>query len=234
MRVRYLIPAAVLACVLVAAGCAAGVTESGSGSPATKTATTTTTKTDKVSCAYVDANDAVRPVEKPNGEGVPNTGTVQFTVKLAAGELAGDVVLTMDRSKAPCTVNSFESLAAQGFYNNTVCHRSFAGAMFQCGDPSGTGRGGPGYSYADEITPDTTSVYPRGVVAMANAGADTNGSQFFLVYNELPLDGPKYTVFATIDEPSLGVLEALGALGQSEADPYAPAQPIQIVSVTKN
>ena len=96
----------------------------------------------------------------------------------------GDVTITMDRSKAPCTVNSFVSLADQGFYDKTDCHRLADTGIFflQCGDPTGTGDGGPGYQFANET--DGNEKYRRGVVAMANAGPNTNGSQFMLFWDD--------------------------------------------------
>ncbi|MDR0435669.1 MAG: peptidylprolyl isomerase [Propionibacteriaceae bacterium] len=227
MRIRNLLPVVAVLLTVAVSGCSA---DDPAPNPSDSTRTVVL---DKVICDYMDANAPAKPVDKPNGVDVPAVGTVTFTINFESGEVSGAVTLTMNRSKAPCTVNSFESLVEQGYYDDTSCHRSFAGAMFQCGDPSATGYGGPGYVYADEITPDTTSVYPRGVAAMANSGADTNGSQFFLVYNALPLDGAKYTIFATIDDESLAVLEALGELGQSPSDPYAPAQQVRIVSITK-
>ncbi|MDR1355506.1 MAG: peptidylprolyl isomerase [Propionibacteriaceae bacterium] len=229
MRIRTLFLGVTLMVVALITGCSFDKPTSDSTNTATTTSTTTTNP-GVTSCSYLIAGEPARAVQQPNGDNVPTIGTVQFTIHFEAG----DVTLTMDRALTPCTVNSFESLVAQGFYDDTVCHRTFANTMFQCGDPSGTGMGGPGYFYADEISPDTTSVYPRGVVAMANAGADTNGSQFFLVYQELPLDGPKYAIFATMDDQSMQVLETLNQIGVSPDDPYAPAQPIRITSVTKS
>ena len=92
--------------------------------------------------------------------------------------------ITLDPVRAPCTVHSFVSLADQGFFDETKCHRLVDSGifLFQCGDPSGTGSGGPGYTFADEL--DGTESYTKGVVAMANGGANTNGSQFMLVYRD--------------------------------------------------
>ena len=94
-----------------------------------------------------------------------------------------DVPVSLNRAIAPCGVNSFLSLASQGFYDDTTCHRltnSEQLNILQCGDPTGQGNGGPGYSFATEVAGDAT--YPVGTVALANAGPDTNGSQFFIVY----------------------------------------------------
>lgn len=162
------------------------------------------------------------------------TGTVTFTLKMTEG----DVAITMDRAKAPCTVNSFESLAEQGYFDDTACHRLVDSGIFvlQCGDPSASGNGGPGYSFDDETDPADT--YGPGAVAMANSGANTNGSQFFLVYEDSPLS-PDYTVFGAMDEASTGVVARMAAEGQdgsfeSTAGGGKPNNPSEITSVTKS
>ena len=125
----------------------------------------------------------------------------------------GAVTITGDRAAAPCTLHSFESLVKQKFYDDTACHRLSDSGMFmvQCGDPTGTGRGTPGYRYADEIAPGTS--YPAGTVAMANAGPNTNGSQFFIIYSGEAQLSPDYTVFGQVDEASLKVLRTMAAAG---------------------
>jgi len=129
---------------------------------------------------------------------------------------AGDVVMTFDRANAPCAVNSFASLVAQSYFDNTDCHRLALNFVLQCGDPSGTGRGGPGYSFADELTGNET--YPRGTVAMANAGPNTNGSQFFIVLADAKLPA-SYDVLGTVSADSMQVVDAIAAKG---LDPNAP------------
>jgi len=146
----------------------------------------------------------------------------------------GNVAVTLDRAQAPCTVQSFVSLAKQGFYDNTRCHRLADSGIFilQCGDPLGTGDGGPGYSFADETT--GTESYRRGVVAMANAGPNTNGSQFFLVYDDSTRLDPKYTIFGRMDEQSRGVVERMAFEGQDGTNPAGggrPNNPSEILSV---
>jgi peptidyl-prolyl cis-trans isomerase B (cyclophilin B) len=151
------------------------------------------------------AAKAVNP--PPNGE-VPPFGTASVIFK----STAGDIELVLDRSLAPCAVNSFLSLARQGFYTGTSCHRLSADTlqMLQCGDPWGTGTGGPGYSFKDETYPELT--YGRGILAMANAGPDTNGSQFFMVYGDAPLP-PDYDVFGSVSGPGLQVLDKVAKGG---------------------
>ncbi|OHV04086.1 peptidylprolyl isomerase [Mycobacterium talmoniae] len=137
----------------------------------------------------------------------------------------GPIGVTLDNAKAPCTVNSFISLAHQGYFDDTGCHRLTTAAslgVLQCGDPSGDGSGGPGYDFANEY-PTTEYppgdpglkrpvLYPRGTLAMANAGPNTNGSQFFLVYRDSQLP-PQYTVFGTIGDDGLATLDAIAAGG---------------------
>ncbi|WP_245535395.1 peptidylprolyl isomerase [Segniliparus rotundus] len=157
----------------------------------------------------------------------------------------GDIPLTLTPGKTPCAVLNFLSLAQQHFYDNTSCHRLTAGGIYvlQCGDPTGSGSGGPGYSFADEypigsrVIPapkQNETLYTRGTLAMANSGPDTNGSQFFLVYKDSPLP-PHYTIFGSTDETGLSVLDKIAAGGvipspTSESDGQ-PTTPVRIFSV---
>jgi len=133
-------------------------------------------------------------------------------------------------------VNSFVSLAEQGYLDDTTCHRLTTAAsgisVLQCGDPTGTGMGGPGYSFADELS--GSEKYPAGTLAMANAGPDTNGSQFFIVYGDTPLP-PAYTVFGTVDDDGLKVVEEIAAKGAENGAPDGPpAEPVNIETATVN
>ena len=147
----------------------------------------------------------------------------------------GTVRVVLDRVSAPCTVNSFVSLARQKFYDNTRCHRLVDSRIFilQCGDPTGSGTGGPGYTYADET--DGTERYTGGVVAMANGGPNTNGSQFFLVYEDSSQLDPNYTVFGRMDDASRRVVARMAFEGQDGRNPSGggrPNNPSEIRSVT--
>ncbi|MFS0713470.1 peptidylprolyl isomerase [Microbacterium sp. 2P01SA-2] len=178
-------------------------------------------------CAYVEAAGGVRDVELPPAE-AEVTGQVSAVLQTSAG----DIPMTLDADRTPCTVGSFVSLAEQGYYDDSPCHRLTTSGIFvlQCGDPSGTGRGGPGYNYADEL--DGSETYPAGTVAMANAGPNTNGSQFFLVYEETPLPA-KYTVFGTLDEAGLAVVREVAAAGaEGGAADGAPATPVTITGIS--
>jgi peptidyl-prolyl cis-trans isomerase B (cyclophilin B) len=191
-------------------------------------------------CQYPAAEAASKQVNPPRTGKVP-TEPAQVSASMTIGQ--GNIGLQLDNGKAPCTVNSFASLAQQGYFNDTPCHRLTTGglAVLQCGDPTGKGTGGPGYEFANEYPtnqyqPDNPAlsqpvIYPRGTLAMANAGPGTNGSQFFLVYQDSQLP-PNYTVFGTIDETGLATLDKIAAAGvEGGAGDGAPAQPVQIKSV---
>lgn len=181
-------------------------------------------------CEYVASGTAARPVKQPRATGVPARGTVTYVLTMTEGNVA----ITLDRAKAPCTAHSFASLAEQGFYDQTRCHRLVDSGLFilQCGDPTGTGQGGPGYTFADET--DGTESYRPGVVAMANAGPNTNGSQFFLVYDDSSGLDPKYTIFGRMDDRSRGVVERMAFEGQDGSNPAGggkPNNPAEIIRV---
>jgi cyclophilin family peptidyl-prolyl cis-trans isomerase len=183
-------------------------------------------------CEYVPTGEAARPVNPPPTTGVSTSGSVRYVLQMTEGK----VTITMDRAKAPCTVNSFVSLASQGYFDKTKCHRLADSGIFilQCGDPTGTGQGGPGYQFANET--DGTESYTRGVVAMANAGPGTNGSQFFLVWDDsTSLDAePNYTIFGTMDPASRDVVATMAAEGQDGSNPDGtgrPNNPSEIIRV---
>lgn len=179
-------------------------------------------------CDYPqDSIDPVKPVDPPNGADVEDQGTTEATLHLTAG----DITITLDRAAAPCAVNSFLSLAQQGWYDGTNCHRLTDYGLFilQCGDPTGSGSGGPGYVFPDELTGDEQ--YLSGTVAMANRGPDTNGSQFFLVWDDSPLD-PDYTVFGQMDGAGLEVLRGIAAQGIDAGDGMSPLAEAKIEGVT--
>jgi peptidyl-prolyl cis-trans isomerase B (cyclophilin B) len=174
---------------------------------------------------------AAKDVEPP-----PTTPTVGGQVQATMATTLGDFGLTLDADKAPCTVNSFVSLTEQNYYDDTPCHRlttleESGIAVLQCGDPSGTGSGGPGYTYADEV--DGSETYGPGTLAMANRGADTNGSQFFIVFDDSPLP-PDYTVFGRVDQAAVDAITALAAKGTvpGEGGMTAPAEDVEIKSIT--
>ncbi|WP_406166709.1 peptidylprolyl isomerase [Streptomyces canus] len=144
--------------------------------------------------------------------------SAKYTMKLAT--TCGEIDIALKTSAAPHTVNSFDFLANKGFFDHTKCHRLTTNGIYvlQCGDPTGSGSGGPGYTIPDENLKDKSlksNVYPAGTVAMANTGqAHTGGSQFFLVYQDSQLP-PSYTPFGTISESGMKVLKKIAAAGES-------------------
>jgi peptidyl-prolyl cis-trans isomerase B (cyclophilin B) len=172
-------------------------------------------------------NPNVTDVGTPPAE-VETSGTTQVTMTLDSGEVG----LTLDRANAPCATASMVYLAEQKFYDGTPCHRlttSDALQVLQCGDPSGTGMGGPSYQFPTRVTGEET--YERGVLAMANSGNGFDGSQFFLVYGDSQLP-PNYTVMGTIDEAGLKVIDAIAAKGvEGGGEDGAPAEGVTIESL---
>ncbi len=176
-------------------------------------------------CTYADAATAAKKVAgKP-----PTTGVAKTTKVVSLTTNQGAVELTLNGAKAPCTVNSFAYLTSQKYYDNTPCHRLTTSGIYvlQCGDPSGQGNGGPGYQYADENL--TGATYPRGTIAMANAGPGTNGSQFFLVYKDTQLP-PSYTPFGTITK-GLDILDKIAKAGTDS--PTGDGKPKLTVTIEK-
>ncbi|MGH3675110.1 MAG: peptidylprolyl isomerase [Mycobacterium sp.] len=193
-------------------------------------------------CTYPATTE---PASKPNTP--PRAGKVPTEPALVSASVAtnqGNIGLLLDNEKAPCTVNSFASLAQQGYFDGTSCHRLTTTpdlGVLQCGDPTGTGTGGPGYQFANEYPTnqyrisdpalDTPVTYPRGTLAMANAGAGTNGSQFFLVYADSMLP-PTYTAFGTIDATGLATIDKIADAGVDGAgDDGKPATDVTFESI---
>jgi cyclophilin family peptidyl-prolyl cis-trans isomerase len=141
----------------------------------------------------------------------------------------GDITFDLLMADAPKTVNNFVFLAREGFYDAAPFHRIIKGFMIQGGDPTGTGSGGPGYRFADE---KVQRRYERGIVAMANAGPNTNGSQFFICHGRnsesLP---PSYTIFGKVTE-GLDVVDAIADVPTGGRERSTPTEPITINSVT--
>lgn len=226
---------ALLAATLASAGCADSDAATSAVDPASSSAHVATSDyistyptlppvpappSNTASCTYFPTDNAARPATLPTTD-APSAGTTGITVDTTIGPLTID----LDRAAAPCAVNSFLSLSRQNFYDDTTCHRlsDEPGSQFyQCGDPTGTGTGGPGYVFADEYPRTALAaegplpnavMYPRGAVATIGAGrADTNGSQFFLLIGDSVLS-PDYSVFGRLTEDSLAVLDGASAAG---------------------
>ena len=192
------------------------------------------TSTSGVTCDYPDApqgktGDATKP---------PSTPTVQGQVSVTMTTSLGPLDATLDAGKAPCTVNSFVSLAKQGFFDKSPCHRLTTPPssifVLQCGDPTGTGTGGPGYTVPDELSGNES--YGAGTLAMAKTSQpDSGGSQFFIVYKDSSVLPQDYTVFGQLDAASIKAVQKLAKKGSDDA--FSPGDghpkvPVTIESVT--
>ena len=192
-------------------------------------------------CQYPAAQKSSRPVDAPKSGKVP-TDPAAISVSMSTDQ--GNIGLILNNAEAPCTANSFASLAQKGYFNDTICHRLTTSAslgVLQCGDPTGSGSGGPGYQFANEYPTNQYAkndpalqkpvLYPRGTLAMANAGPNTNGSQFFLVYKDSQLP-PEYTVFGTIDATGLATLDKIAQTGvEGDKQDGKPATEVKIKSI---
>ena len=191
------------------------------------------------SCVFTPTPNepAAKPAPVPAGTTAPTSGTVPVALQTSSGPIP----LTLDRAKAPCTVESFLSLVGAGYYNDTPCHRLTTGEglkVLQCGDPTGTGSGGPGYTIVDEpptgLAPDPSGlavIYPRGTVAMAKTSApNSGGSQFFLVYADSTLP-PDYTVFGTIGDQGLATVDQVAQAGSDDANGPGDGKPVTAVTI---
>ena len=204
--------------------------------PTTGAAAATTNADGTVACSYLPDESGNPNLEDvgtpPNPDATPTEGT--STLLMSTDQ--GDLTLTLDRAAAPCAAASFTFLAEQQFFDGSPCHRLVNQENFgvlQCGDPTGSGSGGPTYRYAEEVSPDTT--YPRGTIAMAKTSEpNTTGSQFFLCFVDTQLP-PEYTVVGTVDEAGLEVLDKVAAGGIKDVGPTgdgAPAIPVNIETLT--
>jgi peptidyl-prolyl cis-trans isomerase B (cyclophilin B) len=226
---RLAAPAAALVLLPALAACGSGsssptAVDSGSGTPSSQTSSSASSTT----CSYpADTQSATRKVNPP-----PSTPDVSGTVAVTMKTSVGTFDATLNADRTPCTVNSFVSLAKQGFFDKTPCHRLTTAAtgifVLQCGDPSGTGTGGPGYTIPDELTGKET--YGPGTLAMANTGQpDSGGSQFFIVYRKTPLPA-QYTVFGQVSAAGLKDVQKVAAQGTDNA--YGQGDGHPKVSVT--
>ncbi len=194
----------------------------------------------------VPASDLVAETLPAAAECPPETGTDGVTRQFATpppfcldpdanysarvATSSGDITIELDQVAAPEAVNNFVFLARSNYFNDTICHRVIQDFVVQCGDPTATGTGGPGYRFADEL-PETDS-YEVGSIAMANSGPDTNGSQFFIITGPngaaLP---PLYSLFGQVPAADLGVVAEMNALGSADSSGI-PSEELRIIDVT--
>jgi peptidyl-prolyl cis-trans isomerase B (cyclophilin B) len=245
-RRRNMVTAAAFGVVLVLAAVFLLVTLLGGNDPGTPAAAPSATpsasatparepkKTDGP-CAYTEtAQSLANPDAKdvglpPDPARTPSSGTVP--VKISTNR--GDMTLTLDRSKAPCAVQSFLYLTQKKFFDNTPCPRVVSEGIYvlQCGDPSGTTSGGPTYSFKEETA---KASYGEGVVAMANSGQPgTTGSQFFIVYKDSSKTlGKSYSVIGSITS-GLDVVKKVAAAGNDASNQAGGGKPKLPITLTK-
>lgn len=176
------------------------------------------------------------PGEPQQFDEVPDPATAEnarWTATLTTN--CGDIVLELDGKRAPQAVASFLHLAREDYWDDSPCHRLVTSGIFvlQCGDPSGTGSGGPGYGYGVENAPKD-SIYPRGTLAMARTqDPESNGGQFFVVYKKTELPDPNgYTIFGKVTK-GMRLVDRVAELGTGGSlGPEAPRQPISILDVS--
>ena len=188
-----------------------------SPTPSTEPSPSTSVEPSTMDCA---APNGETPGAKTYAEAPDVTLKPDTTYSVTLATNCGDIVIELDSKGAPANVESFLGLADDGYFDDTMCHRLTTENIFvlQCGDPVGDGTGGPGFTLPDENLPkDEDNNYPAGTVAMANAGANIAGSQFFLVYKDTTLP-PNYTILGTMTS-GLKLVEAGGRAGHRRRQP---------------
>lgn len=141
----------------------------------------------------------------------------------------GEISIDLHAARSPLAVNNYVFLARQGFYNGVIFHRVIPGFVAQAGDPTGTGRGGPGYKFRDEL--EGPGSYARGIVAMANAGPNTNGSQFFICLADAKLPH-QYTIFGAVSS-GMAAVDAIAAVPTDQSDKPKSDCVIKAVTITE-
>ncbi|MEI6346196.1 MAG: peptidylprolyl isomerase [bacterium] len=178
-----------------------------------------------------DSYSTTTPITQTNQTNTNvTTNTMPTSAKTVTIETnKGTIVFEMFPADAPKTTENFATLAQKGFYDGVIFHRVIDGFMIQGGDPTGTGMGGPGYTFEDELNPNTPSYklgYQKGMVAMANAGPNTNGSQFFIMLKDTPLPHA-YTIFGRVISGQ-NVVDAIGKVQVGSND-----KPVEAVVMKK-
>jgi cyclophilin family peptidyl-prolyl cis-trans isomerase len=222
---RVLAAALAVAALLGATGCGGDDGPDGASAPAP-----VVTNFAGDVCSAREPDPDPEPATYPAPPPVTIDPSVDYTATLETS--CGTIVIALDADAAPIAVNNFVFLAREGFYDGLRFHRVVTGFVIQGGDPEGDGRGGPGYTFPDELPDDG---YPAGSVAMVNSGPDTNGSQFFIVTGAAELPNV-YSRFGTVTR-GLDVARAIEAFADPNADPgdpssQTPSDPVYVYSVT--
>jgi peptidyl-prolyl cis-trans isomerase B (cyclophilin B) len=228
-KTRQITIVAVVCCVVVGLGVGGYFLFAGTGGSKAAAASATSSATPlATTCSYQASGTAARNVGLPPAK-PDSKANYQATIHTNRG----DVVINLLNSKATSTVNSFVYLAAKKYFNGTHCHRltTIDPFVLQCGDPTGTGSGEPGYKFANENL--AGAKYTQGTVAMANSGPNTNGSQFFIVYKNSKL-AASYTPFGEVVK-GLGIIQNVAKAGSDNANAAGdghPKEKVVIESVT--
>lgn len=186
--------------------------------------------------AYSTNNESIQNVLSEETTPLPTKGQPSMNIDPKKTYTAtietdqGNIVIALTADKTPITVNNFVTLSRKNFYNGTIFHRVIKGFMIQGGDPKGTGAGGPGYTFDDE---PFDGEYTRGTIAMANAGPNTNGSQFFIMHADYPL--PKnYVIFGNVTS-GLDVVDKIATAPVTtgpSGENSSPVNPVKVTSIT--
>ena len=229
MSKLFIIVLAILAVLVLTACSGEQETTSSSSVVTTTTTTTTTTKPEPTAATEPTAQpdsmgeNMSMQYDSPPATVINETKTYKAVINTTLGAINVDLFTT----EVPNTVNNFVFLAREGFYDNVIFHRVIPGFMIQGGDPTGTGMGGPGYRFNDE---PVRRQYDPGILAMANSGPNTNGSQFFIMHGAVALP-PNYTIFGF----ATGGLDVVHAIASSPTAPGGegsrPIEPPQILSI---
>ena len=241
-RKRNKITAVVAAVAVVGIGVGVAVATSGgndkttsaaSSSPTTSSSPSDTsspsspapTSSSPEKIGYQKTGSASKDVGVPTYNAADAAKPYSATIAFNSGDLTFDALTT----KAPYTTYSFKYLAGKGYFANTTCHRLVTSGIYvlQCGDPRGTGSGGPGYQFQDENL--TGATYPAGTIAMANAGPGTNGSQFFICYKDSQLP-PSYTPWGKVTS-GMDVVTKIAAAGEDDSNGAGDGKPKQTVTI---
>ncbi|NOU99071.1 peptidylprolyl isomerase [Paenibacillus planticolens] len=225
-KTKKLLPLTLIALTLLASACGNKPTETAGGTATPKSGAT----------APAAASPGATPTAKQWSKAPDMTIDTNKTYQAEVTTSKGSFTIDLFAKDAPKTVNNFVFLSKEGFYNNVTFHRIIKSFMIQTGDPQGTGMGGPGYKFADELK--TTHKYEPGIVAMANSGPNTNGSQFFICsgadcanLNQMP----NYTIFGKVTQEGMATIAKIAdtpvEMG-GEASPSKPKEKVTINAIT--
>jgi peptidyl-prolyl cis-trans isomerase B (cyclophilin B) len=236
-----IVSGAAVAVVLAVSGVVFALTDSGPGTTAAAPVPTTSPEASSTPSTAAGPNPCPVPTVKPPA--TPQSFSSPPDPSLAQGKTwtftittsCGDIVAELDGAKAPKAVANTVFLSGKKFWDGSPCHRMTVEGlrMLQCGDPTGTGTGGPGYGFGPPENAPADNVYKRGVLAMARTAdlAQGQGSQFFLVFGDSPLDGA-YTVFGEVTK-GLDILDKVAAGGVTAPDAGGTTAPIRKISIVR-